>query len=59
LIGEGGKMLKTNRSPKHAREIESMGGDTKVFLELRVKVEKEIGATTRNAFERFGYKIKK
>jgi GTP-binding protein Era len=56
VIGEGGKMLK-QIGTKARQEIESMGGH-KVFLELRVKVEKD-WRNNENALRRFGYKIKK
>ncbi|MFH1906432.1 MAG: GTPase Era [Chloroflexota bacterium] len=56
VIGEGGKMLKQIGSAAR-REIESMSG-RKVFLELRVKVEKD-WRDDENALRRFGYKIKK
>ncbi len=56
VIGEGGKMLK-QIGTKARQEIESMGGH-KVFLELRVKVEKD-WRNNENALKRFGYKIKK
>jgi GTP-binding protein Era len=42
---------------KARQEIESMGGH-KVFLELRVKVEKD-WRNNVNALKRFGYKLKK
>jgi GTP-binding protein Era len=55
VIGEGGKMLK--RIGTHARrEIEAMGG-RKVFLELRVKVEKD-WRNNENVLKRLGYKLK-
>ena len=56
VIGEGGKMLK-QIGTKARQEIESMGGH-KVFLELRVKVEKD-WRNNVNALKRFGYKLKK
>jgi len=56
VIGEGGKMLK-QIGTKARQEIESMGGH-KVFLELRVKVEKD-WRNNENALKRFGYKLKK
>lgn len=56
VIGEGGKMLK-QIGTKARQEIELMGGH-KVFLELRVKVEKD-WRNNENALKRFGYKIKK
>lgn len=56
VIGEGGAMLKKIGSAAR-REIESMSG-RKVFLELRVKVEKN-WRDNESALRRFGYKIKK
>ena len=56
VIGEGGKMLK-QIGTKARQEIESMGGH-KVFLELRVKVEKD-WRNNESALKRFGYKLKK
>jgi GTP-binding protein Era len=56
VIGEGGKMLK-QIGTKARQEIELMGGH-KVFLELRVKVEKD-WRNNENALKRFGYKVKK
>ncbi len=56
VIGEGGAMLKKIGSNARA-EIESMSG-RKVFLELRVKVEKD-WRDDENILRRFGYKIEK
>lgn len=56
VIGEGGKMLKAIGSAAR-KEIEEMGG-RKVFLELRVKVEKD-WRNDENALKRFGYRSKK
>jgi GTP-binding protein Era len=56
VIGEGGKMLKKIGSAAR-KEIEAMSG-RKVFLELRVKVEKD-WRDDENALRRFGYKIEK
>lgn len=56
VIGEGGRMLK-QIGMRARKEIESMGGH-KVFLELRVKVEKD-WSNDEAALKRFGYKIKK
>lgn len=53
VIGEGGAMLKKIGSAARA-EIEAMSG-RKVFLELRVKVEKG-WRNDENALRRFGYK---
>lgn len=55
VIGEGGRMLK-KIGTKAREEIESMGG-RKVFLELRVKVEKD-WRNSESALKRFGYKTK-
>ncbi len=55
VIGEGGRMLK-KIGTKAREEIESMGG-RKVFLELRVKVEKD-WRNNENALKRLGYKTK-
>lgn len=55
VIGQGGKMLKQIGSAAR-KEIEEMGG-RKVFLELRVKVEKD-WRNNENVLRRFGYKIK-
>lgn len=56
VIGEGGKMLK-QIGTKARQEIESMGG-RKIYLELRVKVEKD-WRNSESALRRLGYKIKK
>lgn len=56
VIGEGGAMLKKIGSAARA-EIEAMSG-RKVFLELRVKVEKD-WRDDENILRRFGYKIEK
>jgi GTP-binding protein Era len=56
VIGEGGKMLK-QIGTRARQEIESMGG-RKVYLELRVKVEKD-WRDNENVLKRLGYKIKK
>lgn len=56
VIGEGGRMLK-QIGTRARQEIESMGGH-KVYLELRVKVEKD-WRNDESALKRFGYKIKK
>lgn len=56
VIGEGGAMLKKIGSAARA-EIEAMSG-RKVFLELRVKVEKD-WRDDENTLRRFGYKIEK
>jgi len=56
VIGEGGKMLKSIGTAAR-KEIEEMGG-RKVFLELRVKVEKD-WRENENALKRFGYSVKK
>jgi len=56
VIGEGGLMLKKIGMAARS-EIESMSG-RKVFLELRVKVEKD-WRDDENALRRFGYKIEK
>lgn len=55
VIGEGGRMLK-KIGTKAREEIESMGG-RKIFLELRVKVEKD-WRNNESALKRFGYKTK-
>ena len=56
VIGEGGKMLKQIGTA--AREqIEEMGGH-RIFLELRVKVEKN-WRNNENVLKRLGYKLKK
>ena len=54
MIGEGGGMLKKIGITAR-QEIESMSG-RKVFLELRVKVEKD-WRDDESALRRFGYKI--
>jgi GTPase len=54
IIGEGGGMLKKIGITAR-QEIESMSG-RKVFLELRVKVEKD-WRDDESALRRFGYKI--
>lgn len=54
LIGEGGAMLKKIGITAR-QEIESMSG-RKIFLELRVKVEKD-WRDDESALRRFGYKI--
>jgi len=56
VIGEGGAMLKKIGSAAR-KEIEAMSG-RKVFLELRVKVEKD-WRDDENALRRFGYKLEK
>ncbi len=56
VIGEGGAMLKKIGSAAR-KEIEAMSG-RKVYLELRVKVEKD-WRDDENALRRFGYKIEK
>jgi GTP-binding protein Era len=56
VIGEGGKMMKQIGSAAR-KQIEEMGGH-KVFLELRVKVEKD-WRNNENVLKRLGYKIKK
>ena len=56
VIGEGGKMLKAIGSMAR-KEIEEMGG-RRVFLELRVKVEKD-WRDNENVLKRFGYSVKK
>ncbi len=56
VIGEGGKMLKAIGSAAR-KEIEEMGG-RKVFLELRVKVEKD-WRDNPNALRLLGYYKKK
>jgi GTP-binding protein Era len=55
VIGEGGKMLKAIGTAAR-KEIEEMGG-RKVFLELRVKVEKD-WRDNENVLKRFGYSLK-
>ena len=54
MIGEGGSMLKKIGTTAR-QEIESMSG-RKIFLELRVKVEKD-WRDDESALRRFGYKI--
>jgi len=56
VIGENGKMLKAIGTAAR-REIEEMGG-RKVFLELRVKVEKD-WRDNENVLKRFGYSLRK
>ncbi len=56
VIGEGGAMLRKIGSAAR-KEIEAMS-DRKVFLELRVKVEKD-WRDNEEALRRLGYKIKK
>jgi GTP-binding protein Era len=56
VIGEGGLMLKRIGSSARG-EIESMSG-RKVFLQLRVKVEKD-WRDDEHALRRFGYKLEK
>jgi GTP-binding protein Era len=56
VIGGGGKMLKQIGSKARA-EIEAMGG-RRVYLELRVKVEKD-WRNNENVLKRLGYKLKK
>jgi len=56
VIGEKGAMLKKIGSAAR-KEIESMSG-RKVFLELRVKVDKD-WRDNENALRRLGYKIKR
>jgi GTPase len=56
VIGEGAMMLKRIGSAAR-KEIEAMSG-RKVYLELRVKVEKD-WRDDENALRRFGYKIEK
>jgi GTP-binding protein Era len=56
VIGEGGKMMKAIGSAAR-KEIEEMGG-RKVFLELRVKVEKD-WRDNPNALKLLGYMKKK
>lgn len=55
VIGEGGQMLK-KIGTQARREIEAMSG-RKVFLELRVKVEKN-WREREDVLRRFGYKLK-
>jgi GTPase len=56
VIGEGGKMMKSIGSAAR-KQIEEMGG-RKVFLELRVKVEKD-WRDNPNALKQLGYAKKK
>jgi GTP-binding protein Era len=56
VIGEGGSMLRKIGTAAR-KEIESMSG-RKVFLELRVKVEKD-WRDNEDALRRLGYRIKK
>jgi GTP-binding protein Era len=56
VIGEGGKMLKAIGTAAR-KEIEEMGG-RKVFLELRVKVEKD-WRDNESALKKMGYLKKK
>jgi GTP-binding protein Era len=56
VIGEGGKMMKSIGSAAR-KEIEEMGG-RKVFLELRVKVQKD-WRDDPNALKQLGYYKKK
>jgi GTP-binding protein Era len=56
VIGEGGKMMKSIGSAAR-KEIEEMGG-RKVFLELRVKVQKD-WRDDPNALKQLGYVKKK
>ncbi len=56
VIGEGGAMLRKIGTTAR-KEIESMSG-RKVFLELRVKVDKD-WRDNENALRRLGYKIDK
>lgn len=56
VIGEGGKMMKQVGTLAR-QEIESMGGH-KVFLELRVKVEKA-WRNNESVLRRLGYKLKR
>jgi GTPase len=56
VIGEGGKMLKRIGTAAR-KQIEEMGGH-KIFLELRVKVEKD-WRNNESALKRFGYRIRK
>jgi len=56
VIGEGGAMLKKIGSTART-EIEAMSG-RKVFLELRVKVEKD-WRDDEDVLRRFGYKLEK
>ena len=56
VIGEGRKMLKQIGTAAR-KQIEDMGGH-RIFLELRVKVEKD-WRNNENVLKRLGYKIKK
>jgi GTP-binding protein Era len=56
VIGEGGKMLKGIGTAAR-REIEAMSG-RKVYLELRVKVEKD-WRNNEAVLRRFGYRLKR
>ncbi len=56
VIGQGGRMLK-QIGTKAREEIEAMGGRP-VFLELRVKVEKD-WRNNESALKRLGYKLDK
>ncbi len=56
VIGEGGKMLKSIGT-KARQEIEAMGG-RQVFLQLRVKVEKD-WRNNESVLRRLGYTLKK
>ena len=56
VIGEGGRMMKQIGSAAR-KQIEEMGGH-KVFLELRVKVEKD-WRNNENVLKRLGYRLKK
>lgn len=55
VIGEGGRMLK-QIGTRARQEIEAMGGH-KVFLELRVKVEKD-WRNNEDVLRRLGYRLK-
>ncbi|MEZ0397199.1 MAG: GTPase Era [Anaerolineales bacterium] len=56
VIGQGGQMLK-KIGTQARQEIEAMSG-RKVYLELRVKVEKD-WRNREDVLRRFGYKLKK
>ncbi len=56
VIGEGGKMLK-QIGTKAREQIESMGG-RQVYLQLRVKVEKD-WRNNESVLRRLGYKLKR
>lgn len=56
VIGEGGRMLK-QIGTKAREQIESMGGH-QVYLQLRVKVEKD-WRNNESVLRRLGYKLKK